>query len=201
MATDFARELHISEADAPPAGRHAALALHTMNRVDRDWVLDRLAPAQRLALMPLLAELRRLKVPVQPRWIRARSLTEPDAAKPLPDAEPDPKPLLALHRLTVDDAHALLVGEPDQLIADVLQLGRFHWRTALLERWPSRRARIERLERRVVVDGAGRRHDALVRLLADRAACRPSSPVISSSRASSSWSQQARRWLGRLEAP
>lgn len=202
MANEFTRELQATEAYAPTAGRRAALALHTVSGTDRDWVLDRLAPAQRLALLPLLAELQHLEVPVQPHWFRAQGVSAPGSDQGLWDAKPDPSPevtlLQALHQLTVDDAHALLVDEPDGLIAELLQAGRFDWRTPLLERWPVRRASIERLEQRPAVDGADRRREALLRALAARAPCQVPPPTTPQTAVPTPWSQRAWRWLGGL---
>lgn len=59
--------------------RRAALTLHALAAVDRDWLLQRLGAPSRETLLELLAELRELDIPPDEQVIRA-ALSEAAAA-------------------------------------------------------------------------------------------------------------------------
>ena len=50
--------------------RRAALALHALGKVDRDWLLQRLGPEQRASMTALLNELRSLGIPPDGEIVR-----------------------------------------------------------------------------------------------------------------------------------
>jgi len=112
-----------SAIETGPSRRRAALLLHSIVPADRQWLLDRLPPAQRSAIQALLDELTALGLPVDSELVRS-ALAEP-AAVPLDDTT-------ALRAASGQRIAQLLVDEPDRLIARVLRCGPWPWQEAVL---------------------------------------------------------------------
>lgn len=170
MDADFAARVNVTADAVPTAERQAALALHSMQPADRSWMLERLPAAGRKQLQGLLDELNALGVPAQPQWMLERCLGGP-AGEVRGNAVPEPTDeRQRLRSLSAQQAHRLLAGEPDRLIADVLQLGPFPWQASLLDLLPARRAGIEAMLDRLPAAAGSRRKQVLLRGLTARAA-------------------------------
>ena len=78
----------MSETTEVSAGRRrAALTLHALAALDREWLLEQLPTAERVALRDLLAELQDLGIPADADVIHsALAEAAPDAASTLPHA-------------------------------------------------------------------------------------------------------------------
>ena len=190
MAAEFAGHLQASNASTPAGERHAALALHGMAAVDREWMLQQLGDEWRAVLDGLLAELRELGVAAEPQLLAAGSS---GAAS----GEPAPREVLA--SLPGELLHRLLRDEPDALIADVLTgLGPFQAQGELL-RLLRGSGRI--LDPLLQAPGplASRRAEALTQALLRRAAAAPpASPPASPPAAAATPPKAAPRWFERL---
>lgn len=117
-----------------PSQRRAALLLHSMVPADRQWLLDRLAPAQRSTVQALLDELTALGLPGDPELVRG-ALAEPAPVQPDDTA--------ALRATPGERIAQLLIDEPDRLIARVLRCGPWPWQeTVLTHIGASRRRRV-----------------------------------------------------------
>lgn len=186
MAAEFAGHLQASNASTPAGERHAALALHGMAAVDREWMLQQLGDERRAVLEGLLVELRELGVAAEPQLLAAGSS---GAAS----GEPAPREVLA--SLPGELLHRLLRDEPDALIADVLTgLGPFQAQGELL-RLLRGSGRI--LDPLLQAPGplASRRAEALTQALLRRAAAAlPASPPA----AAATPPKSAPRWFERL---
>lgn len=186
MAAEFAGHLQASNASTPAGERHAALALHGMAAVDREWMLQQLGDERRAVLEGLLVELRELGVAAERQLLAAGSS---GAAS----GEPAPREVLA--SLPGELLHRLLRDEPDALIADVLTgLGPFQAQSELL-RLLRGSGRI--LDPLLQAPGplASRRAEALTQALLRRAAAAlPASPPA----AAATPPKSAPRWFERL---
>ena len=186
MAAEFAGHLQASNASTPAGERHAALALHGMAAVDREWMLQQLGDERRAVLEGLLVELRELGVAAERQLLAAGSS---GAAS----GEPAPREVLA--SLPGELLHRLLRDEPDALIADVLTgLGPFQAQGELL-RLLRGSGRI--LDPLLQAPGplASRRAEALTQALLRRAAAAlPASPPA----AAATPPKSAPRWFERL---
>jgi hypothetical protein len=170
MAADFAAQLLASEGTVPAGERHAALALHGMAAADRDWMLQQLGAERRALIEGLLAELRELGVAAEPQWLADGCGARPRAGTGLSPRE-------ALRQLPADVLHQLLRGEPDRLIADVLQLGPFAEQAELTRLLRDSGYHLEPTLAEAT-EGATRRAEVLVDVLLRRAAaCAPGKPA------------------------
>lgn len=131
--------------------RKAALALSSLVEADRAWMLERLQEPQRARLVALLDELGAMRVSFDRELLK--QLGEPEKAPPEVHAleTADPRPLLDV-----------LEREPDWLVALVLRARAWPWRSALLERLGTERAR---RVARVAPDAPALRPKALAALL------------------------------------
>jgi len=132
--------------------RRAALLLHSMTGVDRDWMLSRLPVAHRRRLQSLLDELKRLGFEADPSLVReaiaaSRSAPTPPAmnASGAPSGAPTQAASAAheqLRRWRADTAIDQLADEPDRLVAIVLAAGPWTWAASL-----ERHLGVERMRR------------------------------------------------------
>src|SRR5882672_11334147 len=98
--------------------RKAALALASVNPLDRAWLLARLDSDERTRLAPLLSELRGLGLVFDPGSVRELLAEGRDgaAASPATSAEAHP-----LDGAAVQAVFGALADEPDELIALVVR--------------------------------------------------------------------------------
>jgi hypothetical protein len=116
--------------------RRAALLVHAMSEGDREWVLGALPPHQRVELEILLDELRELGIP--PDDALLREVFEAAVAQTVPAT-----PVDRLYRLPADRVPALarvLQKEPPRLVATLLALRDWPWRSELLRSLPAQLA-------------------------------------------------------------
>lgn len=223
MDADFASHLDDQARRQAPAVRRAALMLHGLADVDRRWLLERLAPAQRQAVEPLLAELAGLGIPrdgaeggpVWPQATAAPMAVPPGVAAPSPEPGRSPvepvadepargRPMPAaddvLVRLSVAEAGLLLADEPDGLVADVLASGAYPWQAALLEALPGRRNRIEGLlaDATRPALAAHARAEMLHALAARAARLVPAASMRGPQARRGAWQAHWRAWIARL---
>lgn len=143
--------------------RRAALALHALERADREWLLDRLEPVQRRSVEGMLVELDELRIPPD-RQLLQRALAAPRPAAPGATARS------RLDALSVERVHALLRDEPAGLVARLLAAHRWSWTEALIQCFdaPMRR-RLGEAAREAAPDaGSGELEQWLVEDLARR---------------------------------
>jgi len=110
--------------------RKAALLLHNMPAIDRDWLLERLPTAQRETLQILLTELTRLGIPVD-RSLLDEVIDIQGHAVPTPGVQ-----MQTVRELFAVDANlvvAVLKDEPAVLIAHLLLIQDWPWSDILLE--------------------------------------------------------------------
>jgi hypothetical protein len=107
------------------APRRAALVLHALDTRDREWLLARLAPAQRTTLQGLLGELEELGV------VRDPSLVRELVGHGSVQAGHDPLPEIAA--ASQQAVAAVLGDEPAGMIELVLAVHEWPWREALLD--------------------------------------------------------------------
>ena len=172
--------------------RQAALALHGLAPVDQEWLLSRL-PVQRSAeLRELLEELRDIGIPADPELIGHAIATRPATA-----AQPGQRAARSM-TLSAQQAHTLLAGEPDELIAIVLSGDGWPWREAFLARLASYRSqRIREMAASRVPGPALRR--AVLDTFAGRAElCADAAPASISAKPSRTWTllpgRLAQKW-------
>lgn len=106
----------------PSALRRAALSMHALDDVDRDWILAALPSAERDRLSPLLGELRELGIPAQAvppaTWVDAQAGTMDS--------------LSALQEEDVIRLAELLRGEPPVIVETLLAAQPWPWRGRVL---------------------------------------------------------------------
>ncbi|WP_155520903.1 hypothetical protein [Ralstonia solanacearum] len=143
--------------DTDPSTRSAALLLHALAAVDREWVLQKLRPSDRARLRPMLEELREMGIPADPAIVEHTL-----GAMPFLVAGPGDRSVSVsgrgqtrfsaavadlIARLNQVDPVALaevLRSEPPRAIAHVLLITDWPWRAAVMARFgPSVRSRIE----------------------------------------------------------
>jgi len=113
--------------------RKAALALSSLVESDRAWMLERFQEPQRARVVALLGELGAMRVSFDRELLRQLG----EAEKPVP-------PQVEAHALETTDPRPVLdvlEREPDWLVALVLRARAWPWRSGLLERLGSERAR------------------------------------------------------------
>lgn len=106
--------------DLSGSHRRAALVLHALDAVDRQWALEQLDREHRLALEGALAELVELGIPADPTLVDAALATHDGALTA------DPR----IEFLSKQSAEAVLMqlrGEPKALITTVLSLHPWPW--------------------------------------------------------------------------
>lgn len=143
---------------AAPA-RSAALLLHALPESDRQWLLRQLRPEDCAILAPMLEELRQMGIPADHALVREllgdASVPDMSAFPAIGAGVEHPLPLVSsgtfeadcIARLVREDPVALaavLRPEPTQLIAHLLLLQDWPWRTQVLMRLgPEIRGRVE----------------------------------------------------------
>jgi hypothetical protein len=146
--------------------RQAALLLHTLTPADREWLLARLSDAERLALEPLLEELRALGIPADRELLgevipAPGEAATPEAAPGRPAATTGPEttgPEEAAHLRSLERADpvglaAVLCDEPSGLIVHLLRMREWPWRQALIEQLGGRGKEVEELLQRAASAG------------------------------------------------
>jgi len=98
--------------------RNAALLLHAMSELDRDWALQRLSAAERSALAPLLSELQALGVAADLSHVR-NLLGQPARHAGAPRA--------IIAAAPVGQVVQVLMHEPAALVHKLLALGPWPW--------------------------------------------------------------------------
>ncbi|WP_419688245.1 hypothetical protein ACN22W_30130 [Burkholderia theae] len=139
----------------PAAGddvRKAALLLHTLSGVDRDWMLARLPAEHRRLLLDLVEELRELGIPP------ARSLFDAVKDDTAASRSSASRPAdgswegwcAEIDRASPSAVWPILRAEPEQLIARVLSLHDWSWATGMTQ-WldPMRRTTVRVLLERI----------------------------------------------------
>lgn len=170
------------------AVQRAALALHGLAGVDRDWVLQGLPAEQQRTLQPLLAELRELGIPHDATLLE-ELLREPEQGA-TPQAPPHP--LDALDAAELEALARILEDEPPRLVAVLLATREWPWRQRLLAGLdPRRRAAVQRAG-----DGAAPMVQAavLAQVIEQLAAGGGPAPQVPA------W-RRAHAWLRRLRRP
>ena len=143
---------------AAPA-RSAALLLHALSNSDRQWLLQQLRPEDCTILAPMLEELRQMGIPADRALLRellgdaavpgksALSAVSAAVERPLPLESSGNFEADCIDRLVREDPVALaavLRPEPAQLIAHLLLMRDWPWRTQVLMRLgPAIRGRVE----------------------------------------------------------
>lgn len=143
---------------AAPA-RSAALLLHALSKSDRQWLLQQLRSEDCTILAPMLEELRQMGIPADRALVRellgdaaapdksALSAFSAAVERPLPLVSSGNSEADCIDRLVKEDPVALaavLRPEPAQLIAHLLLLQDWPWRTQVLMRLgPAIRGRVE----------------------------------------------------------
>lgn len=125
--------------------RRAALLLHAMAPVDRDWVLAQLPASGRMRLETLLRELVELGIPNDPALLKQVAAAGMPAAEPTlegpldePGAEP---PFAAVAAADPARLAVVLRDEPVDLVAMLLAAGDWTWRDAFMRQIGPLRAR------------------------------------------------------------
>ena len=152
--------------------RQAALRLHGMGESDRDWLLQRLDPAERTQLTALLAELRELGI--RPDHGSAQALHATAARERLLASVPERSAMAtALDVLSVANGAemmAVLAAEPEHVVSAILSAYTWPWRDDFLAACAvEKRQRLSRLLRQESTIKP-RAAAALVAILADRIA-------------------------------
>lgn len=141
--------------DASESGgaRHAALLLHAMAPVDRQWVLDALPSSERQPLAALLAELEALGIERDPGLVAEATAdaasTATAAAHRIDDTwletpMSDEAMLQQLNPARVEMLAKQLQGEPAGLVVALLRAGNWSWHGTLLQALePVQRRRVE----------------------------------------------------------
>lgn len=128
--------------------RQAALALHALTADDRGRVWARLDADKRLALEPLLTELRDLGIPSGQAWVAAA----PQAAERESEAPPALDKLVRdARRLRADAVLNALSSQSLDTVACLLAWSPWPWRDAVLGNWSpeSRHLLSQRLQERL----------------------------------------------------
>ena len=117
--------------------RKAALLLHTLSDVDRNWMLEQLPAEQRRRLLDLVDELRELGIPALPALLDAvkDDLAGERSPAPSPDIDTDGWEgwCAAIERAGPSAVWPILRSEPEQLIARVLALRDWSWAPAIAQ--------------------------------------------------------------------
>lgn len=117
--------------------RKAALLLHSMAPLDRDWLLERMPDGAREVLRLLLEELAELGIPADAQWV-GRLLDTPDAgaagavARPPGTGSGDADFLMDIGTDGVQALAQAWIGQPPWLVARALCLRPWPWRPQLL---------------------------------------------------------------------
>ena len=125
--------------------RRAALLLHAMAPVDRNWVLAQLPASGRTRLKTLLRDLAELGIPNDPALLKQVAAAGMPVAEPTlggPHHEPGSEPPFAAVAAP-DPARLVLVlrDEPVDLVAMLLAAGDWTWRDAFMRQIGPLRAR------------------------------------------------------------
>jgi hypothetical protein len=125
--------------------RRAALLLHAMAPVDRDWILTQLPASGRVRLEALLRELAELGIPHDPALLKQVASATGPAVEPAMDVPRDAPggapPFAAV--VAADPARLAVVlrDEPIDLVAALLAAGDWPWRDAFMREIGPLRAR------------------------------------------------------------
>jgi hypothetical protein len=112
-----------------PAHRQSALLLHGLAPADQRWILSRLEPDDARVLRAHLRELRDLGIPADPALV-------PSAAPAAPGADPH---AAVVTRASAAGLQLALGEEPAWVVAQVLALRDWPWRSAFLDGLPAER--------------------------------------------------------------
>lgn len=104
------------------AARQAALTLHALDEADRVWMLEALPPVQRLAIAPLLQELRELGIPGDAVTVVAEVDADTGQARPADES----------HEVDFGTVARILSEEPLRLTATLLASRPRQWRDGFL---------------------------------------------------------------------
>lgn len=121
-----------------PGRRQAALLLHAMPSRDREWAMSQLDPADRVELLALLDELQALSIPADRALLKEAIGTPPVwvGAEPQGRNEGIIALVTGLDQLDETGLRSLfgmLQREPPRLVAVLLRLHDWRWRSRLLE--------------------------------------------------------------------
>lgn len=152
------------------AVRRAALHLHALGHGDRQWILAQLDDDQRREITACLAELRHLGIPADPSLVREAASPREPAAQSLQQTTAIGQALVdRIDRLPVPALVAALAAEPDAVVAALVGLHPWSWRTDFLDFLdPDSRLRIESAQGDLPVAAA--LGDALMAALLQRTA-------------------------------
>lgn len=174
--------------------RQAALALHGLAPVDREWMLSRLPQQRSGELRELLDELQEIGIPADPELIRHAIAARPDAVTP---AGPHASRTAAL---SAGQAHELLAGEPDSLVATLLVGGAWPWREGFLAKLPAERARRIRELASTLSAGPVLRQAVLETFAARAELCGEEVPAPVTAKPARRWMEIPRQWAQRWRA-
>ena len=119
------------------AHRESALLLHGLSRADQRWILSQLDQASARTLRTHLRELRELGIPADPALAPSSAASSAGA----PDSSAD---AVRLERASAASLQLALAGEPAWMVAQLLALRAWPWRTAFRDgSGPERRAAID----------------------------------------------------------
>ncbi|HYD61584.1 MAG TPA: hypothetical protein VEC35_14560 [Noviherbaspirillum sp.] len=145
--------------------RKAAVALHALNEDDRHWVLAELPDADRSTLVGYLDELKAL-------GFTAGAMVEEDAVAVAPVAPPavivTRNPIEFIRNATAVEMFAILDNEPSSLVAQLLAIENWRWKSSFLQMCsPIRQDRI-RAAATFASESAPARTQFLVQAIGDR---------------------------------
>lgn len=127
--------------------KKAALHLHCLDSVDRQWVLGQLPTVQQKKLRPLLAELRQLGIPPDQSllhsMIKGTEVQSRHASGVSGGDESVSPSSINVGDVPISTIYELLNNEPDAVIAAILFENDCPWKSTLLKSFePSRQERI-----------------------------------------------------------
>jgi len=149
--------------------RRAAMRLRSLGAADRAWLLDQLAPEERMRIAALLEEVDALHPEAEPEALG--DLVQEDLPAPAtraPESSLPQGPATALAHAHPDMIARVFADEPDWLVARVCAIENWPWLSAYLAAID--RARVARIEAQMRDAQPGRRalENALVAAVAAR---------------------------------
>ena len=109
------------------AYREAALCLHGLSAVDRDWLLHQLPDEHRRTLNALLLELNSLGIPADPSF--SREFASPESKNEGLSLFADN--IRIVDNVSAEDICSLLRNEPDALVALIFGMHSWSWEAAV----------------------------------------------------------------------
>lgn len=188
-------EVHMDKAAWSAEHRRAALALHAASAHDRAWVLQRLDVPTRTVLEGLIRELYELGIPAtagQPTGATAVNAAAPATEPPLPPTARD-----RVRNARADELHAALAHEPPDVVAALLAIETFAWRSECMALFtPQQRVQIDAAAARAPTSACA---DELLRAVARRLGTTPSpAPAVTASSPTPPWRATLSRWAAPL---